>query len=297
MSLINRMLDDLAARQAPGAESLQGVRLNEPLQAANADLDRSKLALLLLVMLAIAAGLWWWWPGGAQVAPPQARPAPVLASTPPTPAPVEAETESPAEAIAPQLQLTSRLTSLEAAPVATIDAPAVLDDAERVEREQTRAQPPQPRALPEPASPKAVPVPAPEPAARPIATPAAQPVPIDPAVERRHRARQALTDQDPATALLIVTATDAERDVESAALRAAALQRLGRHAEAAEAYAALTTRDPIEPAHWVGLAISLEREQRPEPARIAYRRALQSDRLAPSLRAFAQDRVTALETP
>ena len=300
MSLINRMLDDLAARQAPGAESLQGVRLSEPLQAANADLDRSKLALLLLVVVAIAVALWWGWPGGAPVAPPQSRPAPVLASTPPTPASAEAKTQSPAEAIAPQLQLTSRLTSLEAAPVtpvAPVDAPAVLDDAERVEREQTRAQPPQPSALPKPASPKPAPVPAPEPVARPIATPAPQAAPIDPAVERRHRARQALTDQDPATALLIVTATDAARDVESAALRAAALQRLGRHAEAAEAYAALTTRDPVEPAHWVGLAISLEREQRPEPARIAYRRALQSDRLAPSLRAFAQDRVTALETP
>lgn len=295
MSLINRMLDDLASRQAPGTESLQGVRLNEPLQAAHAGLDRRMLVVLLIVIAAVAGALWWWWPGRVAIPVPQARsaPEPVIATVAPPPAIPTAA--APADPTVPQLQLSPRLASLDER------EPEVLDDAERVEREQT-VEPPPP-SPPKAAKPRAsTPRPPPlttEPATSSPIIAAAAPVaaPVDPLVERKQRARQALADQDPAAALSILSSTDAARDVESAALRAAALQRLGRHAEAADAYAALTARDPSEPGHWVGLGISLERVQRRDQARMAYRRALQSDRLAPSLRAFAQDRATVLETP
>jgi Flp pilus assembly protein TadD len=110
-------------------------------------------------------------------------------------------------------------------------------------------------------------------------------------------ARDALSRGDPAAALSVLGPASSDRDTETAALRAAALQRLGRHVEAADAYRGLTRGDPAEPGHWVGLAISLEGQRKREEARIAYRRALQSSQLAPSLRAFAQTRATALEAP
>jgi hypothetical protein len=299
VSLINRMLDDLAARQAPGAESLQGVRLSEPLESANDGLDQRKAVALLLVVFAVAGSAWWLWPDRAPAPPPQVRAEPKID----TAAVKEPELAPSAHGGAPRLQLASRLTSLEAA----ADAPAI-DDAQRAEGLQAPAPLPVPRAPPRsttavPSDASRVSLPAEprpaisEPAPRASFTPAPVTPPRDPLQDNKQRARVALAGQDPANALAALPPSDAARDVESAALRAAALQQLGRHAEAADAYAALTTREPAEPGHWVGLGISLEGEQRRDPARMAYRRALQSDRLAPSLRAFAQDRVTVLEAP
>jgi hypothetical protein len=301
MSLINRMLDDLAARQAPGAESLKDVRLSEPLGAANEGLDRRKLLVLALVAFGVAGIAWWSWPGRISIPVPQARAVPSPESVPAAPAPpprIVSEPvaeEPPAPSTAPRLQLASRLAS-----PPDIETSETIDEAENagpprepapVAVETTPARPERlARRAPAPAAP-------PEPAPQTIAAPATSAPPIDPAFDHKQRARLSLADQDPAGALAAIPAAEAARDVESAALRAAALQRLGRHGEAAEAYAELTLRDPAEPGHWVGLGISLEGGQRREPARIAYRRALQSDRLAPSLRAFAQDRINALEAP
>lgn len=325
MSLINRMLDELAARQAPGTESLEGVRLGQPLEGARTGLDRGRLALLALVIAAVGALVWWRWPGRVAIPVPQARPAPApatlaapaaepaLRAGPPAAGPAASTTATTETASfrmppEPRLQLAERLAAVppvDRAPF--VGTAAERDDAEDVERlqkapERPRAPAARPatRAAPDDAPARSTPAPPPPADAEPrrTARPVARAAPaVDPDAERRQRARRALADQDPASALASVSADDAARDVESAALRAAALQRLGRHGEAADLYAGLTARDAAEPGHWVGLAISLEADRRREAARIAYRRALQSDRLAPSLRAFAQDRVTVLESP
>lgn len=77
-------------------------------------------------------------------------------------------------------------------------------------------------------------------------------------------------------------------------LRGTLLQRLGRHAEAAESYqAALRTRATL-PQAWVGLGISYEAlGQRPEAAE-AFRRGLAAGPLSTELKTFAEQRIRAL---
>ena len=77
-------------------------------------------------------------------------------------------------------------------------------------------------------------------------------------------------------------------------LRGTLLQRLGRHAEAADSYlAALQTRATL-PQAWVGLGISYEQlGKRPEAAE-AFRRALAAGPLSTELKTFAEQRVRAL---
>lgn len=77
-------------------------------------------------------------------------------------------------------------------------------------------------------------------------------------------------------------------------LRGTLLQRLGRHAEAADSYlAALQTRAML-PQAWVGLGISYEQlGKRPEAAE-AFRRALAAGPLSTELKTFAEQRIRAL---
>ena len=77
-------------------------------------------------------------------------------------------------------------------------------------------------------------------------------------------------------------------------LRGTLLQRLGRHAEAADSYlAALQTRSTV-PQAWVGLGISYEQlGKRPEAAE-AFRRALAAGPLSTELKTFAEQRIRAL---
>jgi len=87
----------------------------------------------------------------------------------------------------------------------------------------------------------------------------------------------------------------AARDAEFQAMRAAVLQRLGKHAEAVEAYQNAIRIAPQPGTTWVGLAISLETlGRRPEAAK-AYRRALDAGSLAPEAREYAESRARALE--
>ncbi len=81
-----------------------------------------------------------------------------------------------------------------------------------------------------------------------------------------------------------------------AALRAAVLQREGRHEEAAELYETLTVLTPGEGSLWVGLAIARESLGAPAEALTAYRRASAVVSIAPSLARYADQRVAALET-
>ncbi|HEV3011013.1 MAG TPA: tetratricopeptide repeat protein [Burkholderiales bacterium] len=79
------------------------------------------------------------------------------------------------------------------------------------------------------------------------------------------------------------------------AMRGAVLQRLGRHAEAVEAYQT-ALRNGIQPAtSWIGLGISLEGLGRRSEAVLAYRRALTAGPIAAEARDYAESRARALE--
>src|SRR5438445_3772782 len=87
----------------------------------------------------------------------------------------------------------------------------------------------------------------------------------------------------------------AARNAEFQAMRGAVLQRLGKHAEAVEAYQNAIRNAPQPGTTWVGLAISLETlGRRPEAAQ-AYRRALDAGSLAAEAREYAEGRARALE--
>jgi len=87
----------------------------------------------------------------------------------------------------------------------------------------------------------------------------------------------------------------AARNAEFQAMRGAVLQRLGKHAEAVEAYQNAIRITPQPGTTWVGLAISLETlGRRPEAAQ-AYRRALDAGSLAAEAREYAEGRARALE--
>jgi MSHA biogenesis protein MshN len=80
------------------------------------------------------------------------------------------------------------------------------------------------------------------------------------------------------------------------AMRGAVLQRVGRHAEAVDAYqSALRGGASQPPTTWIGLGISLETLGRRSEAVMAYRRALAAGPIAPEAREYAESRARALE--
>jgi len=87
----------------------------------------------------------------------------------------------------------------------------------------------------------------------------------------------------------------AARNAEFQAMRGAVLQRLGKHAEAVEAYQNAIRIAPQPGTTWVGLAISLETLGRRPEAVQAYRRALDAGSLAAEAREYAESRARALE--
>ena len=79
------------------------------------------------------------------------------------------------------------------------------------------------------------------------------------------------------------------------ALRAVVLQRMGRHADAVNAYQQALRIGPQSAATWMGLGISLEAMgHRPEAAQ-AYKRALGAGALAAEVRDYAEARIRALD--
>jgi MSHA biogenesis protein MshN len=78
------------------------------------------------------------------------------------------------------------------------------------------------------------------------------------------------------------------------ALRAGLQQRLGRHAEAADAWRAAIVAGPLRPAWYVGLGISLRELGRRDDARAAFERAAETDGLAADLRDYARRQAAAL---
>ena len=79
------------------------------------------------------------------------------------------------------------------------------------------------------------------------------------------------------------------------AMRGAVLQRLGRDAEAIEAFQGAIRGGPQPATTWVNLAISLETAGRKAEALAAYRKALAAGPLAAEARDYAQARARALE--
>ena len=95
--------------------------------------------------------------------------------------------------------------------------------------------------------------------------------------------------------VLGATRNAAAGDAEYQLLYGAVLQRLGRHAEAVEAFerAARITNQPG--VIWVALGISLEAVGNRAEALQAYRRSLGAGPLAQDARAYAESRVRALD--
>ncbi len=102
--------------------------------------------------------------------------------------------------------------------------------------------------------------------------------------------------RDYATALDVMNRTGpATPNAEFQALRGALLQRLGRHAEAVDAYRRAAESAPQAGSSWAGLAISLEALGRNSEALEAYRHALGAAALNTDVREYAEARLKALE--
>ncbi len=91
-------------------------------------------------------------------------------------------------------------------------------------------------------------------------------------------------------------APHARQDPEYQAFHAALLQRAGRHDEAARHYRQALEARPLEARWWLGLAITLESQQRTPEAAEAYARSLQGASLDANLRRFAQQRLAAIKS-
>jgi len=77
-------------------------------------------------------------------------------------------------------------------------------------------------------------------------------------------------------------------------LRGTILQRLGRHAEAADAYRVGLAVQSSNPQAWMGLGISLEALQQRAAASDAFKNALAAGPVSAELRTFAEQRIRAL---
>ncbi len=86
-----------------------------------------------------------------------------------------------------------------------------------------------------------------------------------------------------------------DADPEYHLLLAAVFQRLGRYAEAAEAYGRVLQIQPGNGLTWMGMAIALESDGRPREALDAYRQSLARGNLRSDLVAYVQGRIAALE--
>jgi len=86
-----------------------------------------------------------------------------------------------------------------------------------------------------------------------------------------------------------------QANAEYIAFTAAVLQRLGRHADAAEQYRNALRLNPGSGVWLMGLGISLQSLDRAAESREAFRRAREAPGLSPDLRAFVDQRIAQLE--
>ena len=109
-------------------------------------------------------------------------------------------------------------------------------------------------------------------------------------------ARIYIEQRDYSSALSVIDkAGAAAQAADFQALKAAVLQRLGRHAEAVAAYQDAVQKSAQPGGTWAGLGISLEAVGRPADALEAYRRALGAGPLPAELRNYTEDRIRVLQ--
>jgi MSHA biogenesis protein MshN len=110
-------------------------------------------------------------------------------------------------------------------------------------------------------------------------------------------ARILIERKDYAAVLDVVAAvrSSGQADADLQLMRGTALQRLGRHAEAAEAFAASLRAAPKNGAGWMALGISLEALGKRPEASEAFRRAAASGSLSVPARDYAEQRARALQ--
>lgn len=265
MSVINQMLKDLDARgggdpqrRAALAAAGQGVK---PTQRNTPSPPGAAVLVAVLATAALAALFAWWFePGRA-----------------PTPATPASATAQPA---------TAAPTSESALPTA---APALLET-------------PPPAAV-EPLAPPAVAPPAVAPpraeapaVAAPAPAPARSRIEVLPATDTDPLAavREALSAGDAESALRQLESARSPPTAEADALAAAALQQLGRHEAAVDAYTRALRGEPDIGAWWAGLGISLEAASRGGEALSAYREAQRRGPLDAALADYVGGRVEAL---
>ncbi len=322
MSLINRMLGDLAARQAPGSEAISGVRLSDPLAEAGRSLSKRTWLILLCIAVLVAIVTWKLLTASPAPPAPQLRMADDL-SDHQTPGGMSTHLRDEAEHKATDAAEIAKLAPIKALPPTlkfegTIKIPDNLSIGTLRASEQPRSKPlpgqpetprnTQPRAPSKPAqkgnasdgeAPAEDVAAQRKPAPRPKkVVEKAPPKPVGPSLsERKAQARGLLAAGNAGAALDVLTPASLDDDLELAALRAAALQRLERHEEAAREYGMLTVADTARASHWVGLGISLENLGQTERAYLAYQTALSSSALSLALRNFASERVLSLQAP
>lgn len=95
--------------------------------------------------------------------------------------------------------------------------------------------------------------------------------------------------------ILDLARTTGQTSTEFHTLRAATLQRMSRHAEAAEAYRMALGFGQQSGANWVGLGISLDALGRKPEAAEAFRRGVAAGALTDEVRAYADQRVRQLQ--
>jgi MSHA biogenesis protein MshN len=95
-------------------------------------------------------------------------------------------------------------------------------------------------------------------------------------------------------ATLLRTLPSAQSNGDFRAFLAGALQRDGRHREAAEQYAAALRAAPDNAVWLMGLGISLQADKRNADALLAFERASSSNTLTPTLQAFVDRKIEAL---
>lgn len=101
--------------------------------------------------------------------------------------------------------------------------------------------------------------------------------------------------EDSAIELLEAQVTQAEAQESYRALLAGLYQRAGKYAEAASAYRRLLGSFGEKPAYWLGLALAQDSLSQSQTARQAYLRVAEYPDLQPEVRAYIQQRLTALQ--
>jgi len=279
MSVINQMLRDLDARGQGDAASRRAAMASAG-QPVGHQVSSGRSRRLWWWVAAVTGGLaitavllvanrWQAIERVAEAGTPSDAPAPALAAPV---AEIEAVVAPEAVAVAPSAPQAANVVPVPA----PVPAPA-----------PPVAAPERPTAVAADPQPEPVPPPAPAPVARTTIERVAT------AVDPLDAARSELAEGR-AEAALAALAAQPEAGAERDALEAAALQQLGRHAEAEQAYRRALRGEPDIGAWWAGLGISLDAAGRGDEALAAFREAQRRGPLDPALADYLGERVEAL---